>query len=229
MCQLNSNPHHLRETKDLMSLGNHASERSVSSTSGTLVAGVGPILLQLSVEAKSMPSPPTITPRPSLTKSPTSPQSASLGRATQPPPASTVMGIITRWNSLGDLKIPARISKAQVGSKRDSGMDREFAAEVESEHRSCSTLMIAGAEPVFRAQRASNCLQVRLVTRFPRKERSTEAGAGARQRAALSRYCTLRHSTTSHISHIYNISIIRHRKGGATKVTKILTSREMPP
>ena len=37
---------------------------------------------------------------------------------------------------MGDLKIPARISKAQVGLKRDLGMVREFAAEVESEYSS---------------------------------------------------------------------------------------------
>lgn len=32
-----------------------------------------------------------------------------------------------RRNSLGDLKIPARISQAQVGLRRDLGMVREFA------------------------------------------------------------------------------------------------------
>jgi hypothetical protein len=42
-------------------------------------------------------------------------------------------GIVPRRNSLGDLKIPTRISQAQVGLKRDLGMVREFAAEVESE------------------------------------------------------------------------------------------------
>jgi serine/arginine repetitive matrix protein 2 len=44
---------------------------------------------------------------------------------------------------LGDLKIPARISQAQVGLKRDLGMVREFAAEVESEFTNCP-LKIAG-------------------------------------------------------------------------------------
>ncbi|TFK61550.1 hypothetical protein BDN72DRAFT_438768 [Pluteus cervinus] len=39
--------------------------------------------------------------------------------------------IMPRRNSLGDLKIPARISQAQVGLRRDLGMVREFAANVE--------------------------------------------------------------------------------------------------
>ena len=38
-----------------------------------------------------------------------------------------------RRNSLGDLKIPARISQAQVSLRRDLGMVREFANHVESE------------------------------------------------------------------------------------------------
>jgi hypothetical protein len=42
---------------------------------------------------------------------------------------------VPRRNSLGDLKIPARITQAQVGLKRDMGMVREFAANVE---RKCS-------------------------------------------------------------------------------------------
>ena len=36
-------------------------------------------------------------------------------------------GGLPRQNSLGDLKIPARISQAQVGLRRDLGMVREFA------------------------------------------------------------------------------------------------------
>jgi hypothetical protein len=52
-------------------------------------------------------------------------------------------GIVPRRNSLGDLKIPARISQAQVGLKRDLSMVREFATEVESEFRNHST-QIAG-------------------------------------------------------------------------------------
>ncbi|KAH9954540.1 hypothetical protein BC827DRAFT_1272511 [Russula dissimulans] len=106
------------------------SERSVISTSGSLAAGVESLLLQPSVDAMS--SPPTLTPRPSLSKNPSSPQAASLGRATQPLPATTATGIVPRRNSLGDLKIPARISQAQVGLKRDLGMVRDFAAEVEN-------------------------------------------------------------------------------------------------
>ena len=40
---------------------------------------------------------------------------------------------LPRRNSLGDLKIPAKISQAQVGLRRDLGMVREFASNVERE------------------------------------------------------------------------------------------------
>ncbi|KIN99197.1 hypothetical protein M404DRAFT_155639 [Pisolithus tinctorius Marx 270] len=64
-------------------------------------------------------------------KSPSSPpQSASLGRTSQAPTPNVS---VPRRNSLGDLKIPARISQAQIGLKRDLGMVREFAASVDSE------------------------------------------------------------------------------------------------
>ena len=118
-----------------------ASERSVISASGSLTAGFESLLLQPSVD--SSPPPPSITPRPSPSKSPGSPQVASLGRATQPPPVGVPTGIVPRRNSLGDLKIPTRISQAQVGLKRDLGMVREFAAEVESEFGNC-LLIVAG-------------------------------------------------------------------------------------
>jgi hypothetical protein len=39
---------------------------------------------------------------------------------------------VPRRNSLGDLKIPARIRQAQVGLKSDLSVVWEFAAEVES-------------------------------------------------------------------------------------------------
>lgn len=74
---------------------------------------------------------------------PASPQSASLGRSTVASSVTISNGlgsstsstgtIVPRRNSLGDLKIPARISQAQVGLRRDLGMVREFAANVERE------------------------------------------------------------------------------------------------
>ncbi|KAJ7465938.1 hypothetical protein FB451DRAFT_1561245 [Mycena latifolia] len=73
-------------------------------------------------------------------KPPVSPHSASLGRAAAISPvvsaaAATPVGAAgagtMRRNSLGDLKIPARISQAQVGLRRDLGMVREFARNVE--------------------------------------------------------------------------------------------------
>jgi hypothetical protein len=65
-------------------------------------------------------------------KAPSSPQTASLGRST--PPLSITTGVIPRRNSLGDLKIPTRISEAQVALRRDLSMVREFAANVECKH-----------------------------------------------------------------------------------------------
>ncbi|KIL63035.1 hypothetical protein M378DRAFT_198963 [Amanita muscaria Koide BX008] len=64
----------------------------------------------------------------------TSPQTASLGRSTYSPTrknASPDEKVALRRCSLGDLKIPARISQAQVGLRRDLGMVREFAHNVE--------------------------------------------------------------------------------------------------
>ncbi|KAJ8585692.1 hypothetical protein M405DRAFT_935862 [Rhizopogon salebrosus TDB-379] len=60
-----------------------------------------------------------------------SPQSASLGRTTLVPIPSSSSAAVPRRNSLGDLKIPARISQAQIGLKRDLGMVREFATSVD--------------------------------------------------------------------------------------------------
>ncbi|KAJ6568111.1 hypothetical protein B0H10DRAFT_2109893 [Mycena sp. CBHHK59/15] len=72
-------------------------------------------------------------------KAPVSPHSASLGRSAVISPAVNGATVSTsaggagtmRRNSLGDLKIPARISQAQVGLRRDLGMVREFARNVE--------------------------------------------------------------------------------------------------
>ncbi|KAJ7728869.1 hypothetical protein B0H16DRAFT_232436 [Mycena metata] len=73
-------------------------------------------------------------------KPPLSPNSASLGRSAVINPAVSAavaspagaggVGSMRR-NSLGDLKIPARISQAQVGLRRDLSMVREFARNVE--------------------------------------------------------------------------------------------------
>ena len=90
-----------------------------------------------------------VGPLPSLSPSKLSPgkspiqsqQSVSLGRSTTVNIAggdelaggsgSGSGGGLPRRNSLGDLKIPARISQAQVGLRRDLGMVREFASNVE--------------------------------------------------------------------------------------------------
>ncbi|THV04961.1 hypothetical protein K435DRAFT_835195 [Dendrothele bispora CBS 962.96] len=80
------------------------------------------------------PSSPSLVLRSSAAKA--SPQSASLGRSTVAPnisinTSSIVSGSVPRRNSLGDLKIPARITRAQDGLRRDLSMVREFAAHVE--------------------------------------------------------------------------------------------------
>jgi hypothetical protein len=65
-------------------------------------------------------------------RSPASPLAASLGRATQSPPRPRELDSpAQRRSSLGDLKIPARISQAQVGLRMNLGMVREFAASVD--------------------------------------------------------------------------------------------------
>ncbi|VDC05287.1 unnamed protein product [Peniophora sp. CBMAI 1063] len=126
-----------------------ASESTVGSTDTNDT--IESLLLRPSQEAaRSAPHLPTpqsspgrtVTPRASPTKmllssiAGGSPQSASLGRATQPP----VIGVevlsnekdkVPRRNSLGDLKIPSRISAAQVGLKQNMTMVREFSTSVE--------------------------------------------------------------------------------------------------
>ncbi|KAI0047085.1 hypothetical protein FA95DRAFT_1559429 [Auriscalpium vulgare] len=102
-----------------------------SSTSESGPYGIESLLLRPSVDISSLATPSTTTPRSSPKKSPGSPQSASLGRSTHPPPPALSSVAVPRRNSLGDLKIPARISQAQVGLKRDLTMVREFASGVE--------------------------------------------------------------------------------------------------
>ena len=91
------------------------------------------------------PLPPLSPNKLSPGKSPSqSQQSVSLGRSTAVNVAAggdegtglslacgSGVGGLPRRNSLGDLKIPARISQAQVGLMRDLGMVREFATSVE--------------------------------------------------------------------------------------------------
>ncbi|RPD53839.1 hypothetical protein L226DRAFT_540322 [Lentinus tigrinus ALCF2SS1-7] len=76
----------------------------------------------------TIPSP---LPSPTRPRGSTSPvQTASLGRTAQPPKEREGPSSLRR-NSLGDLKIPARISQAQVSLRRDLTMVRDFATSVE--------------------------------------------------------------------------------------------------
>ncbi|KAF9458291.1 hypothetical protein BDZ94DRAFT_1270935, partial [Collybia nuda] len=106
-------------------------------------SGAENMLSPSSSSASSLTASPTSPTTPSRrAKTPGSPQAASLGRSTIGPsvvasavPAAISSGAtsaaVLRRNSLGDLKIPDRISQAQVGLRRDLGMVREFAANVE--------------------------------------------------------------------------------------------------
>ncbi|KAH9884489.1 hypothetical protein C8Q73DRAFT_770579 [Cubamyces lactineus] len=91
-------------------------------------------LSQTSSQETSLPTIPSPLPSPTRPKLSTSPvQTASLGRTAQPPkerdtPSNSA---VLRRNSLGDLKIPARISQAQVSLRRDLSMVRDFASSVE--------------------------------------------------------------------------------------------------
>ena len=73
------------------------------------------------------------------------PQTASLGRST-PPLSVSKSAAILRRNSLSDLKIPTRISEAQVGLRRDLRMVREFAANVEREHQATFPLLAVASD-----------------------------------------------------------------------------------
>ncbi|PFH46288.1 hypothetical protein AMATHDRAFT_51142 [Amanita thiersii Skay4041] len=121
----------------------------VDQTGAARVAEIsGSIMLSSELDdPPASPPPPLSPPKPttpkkkiptSPTRGPSSPQSASLGRSTYSPtrdtgssPSGALERVPPRRNSLGDLKIPARISQAQVGLRRDLGMVREFASNVE--------------------------------------------------------------------------------------------------
>ena len=116
-----------------------------------------------------------------LKKSPGSPQqmqSASLGRATAGSGIGIGLGMgvvsasgvngngngnggggggspVPRRNSLGDLKIPARISQAQVSLRRDIGFVREFAASIERTSVSSSSLLL-WLTKAYRTERPTN-------------------------------------------------------------------------
>lgn len=101
-------------------------------------------LPRLSLEARPSTADPVPTLPPSrksseatnlLAKPSVSPQqAASLGRSSQPPKradTSPTDGKVPRRNSLNDLRIPARITQAQTGLRRDLTLVKEFAKNVE--------------------------------------------------------------------------------------------------
>ncbi|KAJ4486125.1 hypothetical protein J3R30DRAFT_3401769 [Lentinula aciculospora] len=125
-----------------------SSSSSVAGATSRPASSVHPTSSRPTPQPNSTPEP-TSTSKP-VTKpiSPVSPLTASLGRSTIAPsiggmgslpgitsstsmPAASASANVPRRNSLGDLKIPARISQAQVGLRRDLGMVKEFAGRVE--------------------------------------------------------------------------------------------------
>ena len=109
--------------------------------------GMEPMMPSTSAPASITMSPIPSTASPAASnkatpKTPGSPQSASLGRTAQVPIQPPPNASVPRRNSLGDLKIPARISQAQIGLKRDLGLVREFAISVDSECPSVSTARV---------------------------------------------------------------------------------------
>ncbi|KAJ3842363.1 hypothetical protein F5878DRAFT_402697 [Lentinula raphanica] len=111
-----------------------------------------------------------------------SPLTASLGRSTGVPsigrggksitsstsmPAASVSANVPRRNSLGDLKIPARISQAQVGLRRDLGMVKEFAGRVEQLKNLQTTYhnLLVEVQSVLDAQHAQYAVQAQSHSR----------------------------------------------------------------
>ncbi|KAF9076314.1 hypothetical protein BDP27DRAFT_1398518 [Rhodocollybia butyracea] len=101
-----------------------------------------------------------------LASSTSMPQGASIGvggSASSPFVSSLGQGTVPRRNSLGDLKlgelkIPARISQAQVGLRRDLGMVKEFAGRVEQLKNLQSTYhhLVVEVQGVLDAQHAQH-------------------------------------------------------------------------
>ncbi|KDQ57716.1 hypothetical protein JAAARDRAFT_35403 [Jaapia argillacea MUCL 33604] len=120
--------------------------QSDSSKSNRLVGSNSlPVTSGSSIDAllrPSLPAPPGSPTRTTFASPkvlPPSPYTASLGRSTHSPGTAAAVGssvggasgAVPRRNSLGDLKIPARISQAQVGLRRDLVMVKDFAGSVE--------------------------------------------------------------------------------------------------
>ena len=115
----------------------------------------------------TLPTIPSPLPSPTRPKPSMSPvQTASLGRTAQAPKEREVpsSAAVPRRNSLGDLKIgdlkiPARISQAQVGLKRDLSMVRDFATSVE---RKCPIFVSCRdhvANCTYRAETTAVCVR----------------------------------------------------------------------
>ncbi|KAG7099204.1 hypothetical protein E1B28_001071 [Marasmius oreades] len=144
------------------------------------------------IETLLLPRTPPSTSPPSLVlalkKPPTSPQAASLGRSTVAPAIAGSSAVrdynVPRRNSLGDLKIPARISQAQVGLRRDLGMVREFAANVEQLKElqvSYITLVseVQGVLDTYAQQASSRATSPNFFGRSPSRSRNRSNSASA--------------------------------------------------
>ncbi|KAG8215721.1 hypothetical protein J3R82DRAFT_7613 [Butyriboletus roseoflavus] len=138
--------------------------------------GIEPMMPSMSAPASTTMSPIISSASPVVSnkatpKTPSSPQSASLGRTAQAPNSPPANASVLRRNSLGDLKIPARISQAQIGLKRDLGMVREFATSVDREwffvfhpKRRCPILILGASNRTEELQSAYYYLLAEVQT-----------------------------------------------------------------
>ncbi|KAF6751947.1 hypothetical protein DFP72DRAFT_906614 [Ephemerocybe angulata] len=163
--------------------------RSPSSPQSASVGRASPLTPPSQIDFGRDPSAPSVSASASDSTTSSSnnngdanPNSATTVKDKSKPPsnASTVKAretsAVLRRNSLGDLKIPARISQAQVSLRRDLGMVREFAGAVES---------LKGLQDTY------NCLTGEIHALMER--RAAEAG----QAAAAARQASASHTPTS--------------------------------
>ena len=108
-----------------------------------------------------------------------SPQSASLGRTTHPPrDLEHLSDTLFRRNSLGDLKIPERISQAQMGLKRDLGFVKDFATRIDRKTVLCLMSIHSADYTLNRAQRPPVVVSASIQrgSGFPGRRGATRTG-----------------------------------------------------
>ncbi|KAF8508686.1 hypothetical protein JB92DRAFT_2951448 [Gautieria morchelliformis] len=156
-----------------------------------------PVLELRPTTAPSQPHSPSLPPAPSTPPS----QSASLGRSTGSPshpaglrrnslgdlktPLNTLGEHKPQLPPLGELKIPARISRAQQGLRRDMGMVREFAGCVEQLKRlqATYTALLGALRAAYEASGAPASAAAQVQFHLPSRPTSR---AGMARKAIMS-------------------------------------------